>query len=364
MPETLDYAGRPDPADRPPPRYYVTRVVCCLLGIGYPLLGLILNAEPGNETVPVDWQNGAAWAWVTLVTLPKIGWVQWPLLGFAWLCLLACAIFPRDANRSWLRRFGLWLGVFLGVEYLWVVSVGLADGDPYQLRRGLPWQILGLLVSWIAVSLGLLGDVVLRSLTRGKPVPLTVAGGVAGLLLLAVVIGGFSVLTIPIGVAAAGVLIAAPLSVAGHGGMLWLLRRPAFAVDDAARDRAADLRLSLLLSAVLLPLHALAWLFMWHAAKRAYLDLPLTQPDYCFVATAASRSRRSAATRHRQLRTLRAFESWLRARRPRSHRVLRRHYNEVGPVLARRIGTPRRAGAAHRLLSPVERLARVVMRAH
>ena len=367
MPATLDYAGRPDPAERPPPRYYVTRVVCCVLGIAYPLAGLILNAAPGDNTVPVDWQNGRPWAWVTLVTLPRVGWVQWPLLGFAWLCLLACAVFPRDANRSWLRRLGLWVGIFLGLEYLWIVSVGLADGDPGQLHRALPWQILALLGSPIILSLGMLGDLLLRSLRRVKAIHLAVAGGVAGVLLLVVALAGVSVLAIPLGVALAGVLIAAPLSVAGHGGMLWLLGRPAFTVDvddAAARDRAADLRLSLLVSGVLLPLHGFGWLFMWHAAKRAYLDLPPTQPDYCFVATAASRSRRSAATRHRQLRTLRAFESWLRARRPRAHRTIRRHYNVVGPALARRINTPRRADVAHRALSPAERLARVVLQAH
>ena len=358
---TLDYAGRPDPAAPRPTRYAFARFACFVLGVCYPLAGLAFNAKPGDGTVPVDWQNGQPWAWASLVTLPAVGWPQVPFLFFAWFCLSAAALYPDAAAESWARRLGLWVGVFMGLEFLLIVSVGMADGDPSRLGGPLSEQLGGLLVAGATVAAAAGVDWLLVA-ARAWPqhtVGWVIGGLIAAFAVAVLATGGkaLGVLFVPV----VGVYLAAPLSVGGFLAMLMLLYLPVF-YDPRRRDRAADLRLSLLATLVLLPLHAFGWLFMWTAARRAYSALPTVRPEYCFVATAAARSRRSASTRHRQLRTLRAFESWLKARRPRTHAVVRRHYNATGPALARRIDTPRRADAAHRLLSPVERLARSVLR--
>ena len=362
-PPTLDYAGRPDPVAVRPVRYAFTRFACVVLGVAYPLAGLAFNAKPGDKTVPVDWQNGQPLAWISLVTLPTVGWPQLPFLGVAWFCLAAAALYPAAAAASWPRRLGLWVGVFMGLEFAGIVSIGLADGDPSQLMYPVGMQLGGLLVAGLAVAaaVGLdFGFPVLWRLPARARLWITVAAVSAAV--LAVVLTDGRVFAYPL-VAVAGVFVAAPLSVGGFAAMLLLLHLPRFQ-ELPRHDRAADLRMSLLATFALLPLHAFGWLFMWTAARQAYLTLPTVRPDYCFVATAASRSRRSLETRHRQLRTLRALESWLRARRPRTHRVVRQHYNVIGPPLARRLSSPRRADAAHRLLSPIERLARSVLRAH
>ena len=352
---TLDYAGRLEPAVRP--RFYpLTRLACVAFGALYPLAGLLFNAEPSEQSVPVDWQNGQPLARLTLVTLPGVGWPLWPFLLVSWASVLAAAAWPGMLGRLCLVRIGLWAGVVLGFEFALIVAIGLADGEPVAVPLPLLIQLAGLPVALAALAacfwldrlpVRTLGIIVATCAAFVFAVAVFMGRGFLGLLFGPMV----------------GVFIAAPLSVGGHAGMLWLSRRADYDDEnDYARDRAADARLSRLAAATLLPLHLAGWAAAWHLSRRAYAALPLAQPDYCFVATAASRSSRSRRTGHRQLRTLQTFESYLNARRPRTHAVIRRHYNVIGPPLARRLATPRRADLAHRLLRLIEWPARVTLR--
>lgn len=103
----------------------------------------------------------------------------------------------------------------------------------------------------------------------------------------------------------------------------------------------------------------------------AYSRLPLENPSTCYVATAASQGhpmlvrawfsnhldRGSGIPVNRQLQVLKAFEVALWTLFPRAHRQLRRIYNYIGPVLARRIDRPWKADIAFLTLKPVEWLA-------
>lgn len=104
-----------------------------------------------------------------------------------------------------------------------------------------------------------------------------------------------------------------------------------------------------------------------------YLSLP-DHLETCFVVTAASRGHRKfvgpfrevphrGQTRlaNQQLATLWQFESLWRNNSPRSHRIFRRGYNIIGPILARRIRSPWLADAVYLALKPAELLAQLTV---
>jgi hypothetical protein len=98
----------------------------------------------------------------------------------------------------------------------------------------------------------------------------------------------------------------------------------------------------------------------------AYLQLPIKQPNSCYVATAACKGHRSIVGSrptsvpfpvNRQLQVLKAFEISLQTLFPERHRELRRIYDAVGPRFAKRINRPWKADIAFALLKPTEWIA-------
>jgi hypothetical protein len=116
------------------------------------------------------------------------------------------------------------------------------------------------------------------------------------------------------------------------------------------------------------------WALSLFLSKRHYLALP-DNPPSCFVVTAALRghegivgpfinvgSYETARIANRQLSTFWAFEAmWLESR-PNAHRRFRAVYNRIGPPLASRIRTPLQADMVYLLLTPLEAIARVMLR--
>jgi hypothetical protein len=103
--------------------------------------------------------------------------------------------------------------------------------------------------------------------------------------------------------------------------------------------------------------------------------LPKENPN-CFICTAAAKGHRQFVHSERlrisgggavhindQLRTLKTGELALMIIAPRTHRVLRRIYNAVGPRLARQVRTPWAADVAYLGLKPAEWFARIALRA-
>lgn len=108
-------------------------------------------------------------------------------------------------------------------------------------------------------------------------------------------------------------------------------------------------------------------------SQKWYESLP-DQPPSCFVVTAAGRGHHNIVgpfrnvSRHgrtcsanQQLLTLWQFEATWGKRSPRTHRAFRCIYNQVGPVVARRITSRWVADITYLALKPVELVAALVL---
>ena len=108
------------------------------------------------------------------------------------------------------------------------------------------------------------------------------------------------------------------------------------------------------------------WFLCELVCREKFRELPDT-PPHCFVVTAAlrghprlvgafdARDRRGAARRvNCQLLTFWQFEAAWQQRAPRAHRLFRRAYNRLGPVVAARVQSPFAADLVYLLLKPLE----------
>ena len=347
----LDYAS-PESNERPRPLlWWPERCAIVYLGLLLPLLGLLFNAAPGDDTVPVDWQTGGSLAWLSLAPLPAVGWPILPFLLFGWAALVTAIAAPAAAMSRWDCRLGLWLGLANGLEWTLIVAVGLAEGFPDRATPTLAVQLV-----CGALSMAGLGVLYAAWLVPWRHVwhslPQWARWTVGGLLIIVGLLGSLHTL----GLLVLAMVGAAPASVAAFGRLLLASRQ-------VEPERSGDATLKLLAWLLTVALHWLSWIGVAWLARRHYATLPTVEPDRCFVATAAGRSRRSDRSGGRQLRTLRAFESLLRVRHPNEHARLRRIYNRVGPSLAAAVTSRRRADVAHGLLLPFEWAARRLVKA-
>ncbi len=128
-----------------------------------------------------------------------------------------------------------------------------------------------------------------------------------------------------------------------------------------------DLQTSLVSVACSLPF----WLASWLWSRSLYTSLPNQSPDGCFIVTAAGHGHPAFVGRHirierngrsrlvnQQLITFWQFENLWRTFAPRSHRIFRRGYNRVGPVIAARIKSPWLADFTYLAIKPLELLAK------
>lgn len=107
------------------------------------------------------------------------------------------------------------------------------------------------------------------------------------------------------------------------------------------------------------------------SARKLFYSLPETPPENCFIVTAATQGHpalvgswyEAPAGRilNRQLVHFYAFEEKLKHHTPMFHRRLRRVYNRVGPLVARRINTPWKADIAFLLLIPLHILVALLL---
>ena len=367
-PITLSYSA-PSLEDRPKrwPPAIVLRLVYPAVGIGGPVAGLLFNYEPNDFGVPVDWQNGEPLAWLTLATLPEVFPPLVPFLLASWAAMAAICIAPRRLLGSRLVELGLLTGVVMGVEYAVVVAAGLANGDPGQ-------ALLNLVVLQLAVG-GVGGLVAFLLLDALVLAGRTSRGVRMTFIVLAIVLGLFFAVSIVAGAPAMSLVVwpifalpvAAPLSALAHGLMLrrMHLGRLEKGLGLLLPEEAAARAKMWLVVWLVLAVNLVAWIIVRILAGRAYSQLPAVEPTRCFIATAAARSRSSAARGHRQLLRLRSLEAGLCERHPAAHRLIRRLYNQTGPWLAAQVHTPHRAEAAYWLQRPLEVLAaRVAPNAH
>lgn len=347
-PAALSYAT-PTAAPKRPAVLY--RLLLPIFFAVYPALGLLFNAEPGTTGgATVEWQNGEPLAVWTLIVTMSAGWPMWPVLVYAMVCSTLLLVQPvRFSLNPWIVGGNL-LGIVLGVIYTVLVSIGLANGNPADIGGPLFFQLMGGIGGGTIAAAAVYGiDLAAARLRLWQFLALMIGVGI--LVIGASLMFAPSVLAVPL----LATIVAAPLSIVGHGLTLLHVQNRRTEVGDSL-DRAVAWTLMVLL----VPL-GLALGTAWLLAGSVYRSLPTSPPQNCFVATAASRSRRSARTGHRQLRRLRVFESLLMSRWPASHLQIRRFYNVHGPRLAHLARPGWRAEVAHRVLSPVEVLVRMVL---
>lgn len=103
-----------------------------------------------------------------------------------------------------------------------------------------------------------------------------------------------------------------------------------------------------------------------------YKSLPNTPPD-CFIVTAATHGhaglvgpftnavhRNEIRQVNRQLLTFWRLENIWQLHAPRSHRLFRKIYNRIGPLIARRIRSPWLADMVYLMLKPAEWMAAIL----
>ncbi|MBN2578376.1 MAG: hypothetical protein JXB10_05240 [Pirellulales bacterium] len=118
-----------------------------------------------------------------------------------------------------------------------------------------------------------------------------------------------------------------------------------------------------------------AWRIAYLIVVEKYSQLPTEPPPDCYLCTAAARGHRrwvrseeilnpdgSIVRVNDQIRIFKAFELLLLTVCPRLHRLCRRIYDRVGPILAPTLRHPLAADAAYTLLKPAEWLCRGVLR--
>ena len=114
------------------------------------------------------------------------------------------------------------------------------------------------------------------------------------------------------------------------------------------------------------------WIMSVISSTQIYDKLPTTQPQGCFVVTAAGRGHRrfvgpffetehdgQLQLAHAQLMALWEFEKKWEQKFPHSHRIFRSVYNCVGPRIASRIRSTWMADVVYVAIKPVEWMARL-----
>ncbi|MGI9456587.1 MAG: DUF6688 family protein [Aeoliella sp.] len=309
------------------------------------------------------WQSGDFGTYALLVFHASSMWMLYPLLVFSACGLVAMAFNSSvHVKKSWVQLAVL-SGTLLWIE-LWIAWCG---GVARELGG-----VGGVLMITFVVSpfVGMIFVqpfvAIMRLLTLDQYNPKYETPSKFLYVVVLVVFGLASLLLLAFWIIC--VICAAPLAVSAY----------AYASYEilASRKSLLRIRLSAIFIAIAwLSVHFAAWRIAIVGAIREYNQLPTEQPQGCFVASAAARGhhrfvkswRVRGATGHRvaitrQLQLLKSLEILLKESVPRLHKSLRRVYNRVGPVIARRLGNPWLADGVYILLKPAEWLAWVVVR--
>jgi hypothetical protein len=322
--------------------------------------GCFLFSGAVGQLIGPDWRAPEWHEFVRLFLRPGV-WVWFvPLLLWA-MCSMAAAL--RNPEGPWpvAVRVGVYGGVPLALGYAGVLEITLLQVE--NLWSGQAALAAGLFL--LSAVLPVASFTFFRRVLRGLRYPRATA----------------AVLTLAV-VDVAAVLLN-PAVRRGHPAMLLfsLLAGSIFAAPAWAFTAyllmsvrmwrrgggPSESRARWLLPAGWVGAYAVTWKLANDAANDAYARLRPTPPGGCFVATAAARGHRwltraeevvlDGGTRvlvTRQLRTLKAAELAAAVVFPRVHGAVRRVYNRVGPVLARRIAAPLAADAAYVMLKPAE----------
>lgn len=321
----------------------VSRLGYAALGIALPMFCVSVSLSDNQLR---NWQDGR---WQTRVEMLYGEWplaVFLPLLIYAMGSLGLMLIRPLEWGRWFAVRMGVYTGVVLALQYLFVLSVSAGE----------PIKVMAISLAGVGIVIGVLHGA--RVLLSKRTWPRTIEAAWQWVVLAAAIVAGIA--------AFAFVMIIAVLFAPAWTLMVFVmmtLRIRATQFAPAPRGRAVMIGVGWLAA------YIASWAAAIHLAIEAYAKLP-TSPPGCYIATAAARGHacfvgsrqvRCADGRvmwvNRQLRTCKVAELALAAVWPRGHRALRAGYDAVGPLAAGLLRHRLAADAAFVLITPAAWLA-------
>lgn len=298
------------------------------------------------------WQSGRVSDYIMLLLHAKAAWPLFPLLLYCMTAMAFVSIAPRRSVTMGWVRLGLWAGVPLAGMYAVILLVGMCEGNGDAIAISSVVGAVSLAVTWGVVALL---NWSFRRFGARRVWP--VLGSILAVVALIGVLSGGTAL----GVVFFGSIIFGP----GWAMLIYLAM--AMRVGRALREMEMERGVNPAAVAGLAGGFAASWGLAIHQAIRAYQALPTSPPGGCYIASAAARGhgwvvraeRVHFAGRdylvNRQLRRLKCAEIALAAMSPSAHRLIRRIYNRVGPVLARGMRSRWLADVAYLTLWPVEK---------
>jgi hypothetical protein len=282
----------------------------------------------------------------------------YPLLFYNMASMILMICRPRRYLHNVWVRWGIYSGVAVALGFWVLFMLAVGDNVAFMLSLGVFFSLLSAAVFW---GLMLLMRWMLRNGMGGL---LAVLIGICTCLAIFVP----KILVFPLAIS---LWSATAWAVTAYGAMsLWIIRQRG--------EKRFQFSLAQLLGIV-------AWwsgyLSAWRIAylivleKYSLLSPTPPPPGSCYLCTAAARGHRrwvggeeiftpdgSVFRVNDQLRTFKAFELLLQTVCPRCHRLCRKVYDGIGPVLASAIRHPLAADAAYALLKPAEWLCRGILK--
>jgi hypothetical protein len=317
------------------------KAFCLLFGVVLPCVCFGLSMQRPFEGP--TWQSGR---WSDVVALMLGGWPSWafyPILIFSMTCLFLF-IWSEEWGRTRWLRIGIYGGVFIAFQF--GVLLGAALTSDNRLQATVIYYLFGTAVT--ACMTAIMAR--FKAKWRGENSILWVG------FVMTLVVGGF--LLFPLVLSFAPWITAAAFAV------------PSITLARRFFERRFSIK-SMLLVTTWVCAFVASWREAWVRALVLYSELPL-QPNDCFVVGAAAKGHsgfvgswrlgNAAWPINRQLLRLKGLELLLKASMPKLHLRLRRLYDAVGPVVARRISNPWIADGVYLLLKPAEFFAGLVLR--
>jgi hypothetical protein len=300
----------------------------------------------------------------------RVGFVFYPLMLYPMVSLTLLLFRETRFAEKWGVRFGIYTGIPVAMWYWAMLGIVVTDVQGPLSPNWLGILLLGFAA--IVVPVGAWWVIRLLLWVRRK----------IGIRWAVVILVGLALYVL-------GIFIASPHADSMAAAALWplspvagflfasLLFGPSWAFGVYAGmtlrllwryPRPPRFRMIQLLA-------AFSWLGAFLGACRwaiersleEYAKLPLEQPSGCYVASAAAHGHRALVGAqdiiavdgtvvrvNRQLRILKAGELALRALAPAVHRMIRRIYDALGPVLASRLVNPWLADLAYLSFKPAE----------
>jgi hypothetical protein len=352
-------------AERPGPRWSgPARAAFLFTGVVLPIICFAIGSPD-----PPDWQSGNLRDYAQLLLAHKPASPLYPFLLYNMTCLMLLAFAPGRFLKNFVVRFGVYTGVLITAQYWLIFVISLGGATVEGLLIGGFYSLLAIFFPW---AVGWLILFLWRKFRRFCEL-VAVLLALVLLLLLGIAIFCVAIESDPSGIPVA--LFAVPCILSLLCATPWAVTSYTIMAIYAARHSGVK-RMRFSLARLM---GVVTWLAAFLGAWRSsvlwmfqeYAKLPTEPPDNCYICTAAARGHRRLVAAedyadpcgrvyrvNDQMRYLKAAELLLAGVSPRSHRVCRRAYDLIGPVLAATLIHPLLADAAYLSLKPAEWLCR------